>query len=98
MIDDADANLDLNTATEYLCDGDQDGQGDERLCVRGLCSSSMQPLVPIVMTSTLWLIQVVQEYCNGLDDDCDGQKMKALKMPLIITMADSDGHGAYEYQ
>ena len=96
LIDDADANLDLNTATEFFHDADVDSQGDPN-------DSVFRCTVPpgFVTNNTdcddtndaRYLGAL--EYCNGLDDDCDGTEDESAEDAIAYYVdADGDEHGA----
>jgi len=95
LMDDADANLDLNTATEFFSDDDVDGQGDPNSSIFR-CT-----IIPGFVSndtdcddgnSAIYL--GAPEFCNGLDDDCNGVDDDNAEDALdYFEDSDGDGHG-----
>ena len=96
QIDDADANVDLNTATEYFQDADFDGYGNP------LQSTFSCLQVPGFVAnpddcddSNLLRNPDGFEYCNNIDDNCDGTIDElAVDSTDYYVDADGDGHGS----
>ena len=93
LIDDADANVDLNTATEFFEDADFDGYGNplniQLFTNAGFVSSDDCD------DSNLLRNPDGFEYCNNIDDNCDGTIDElATDATIYYVDGDGDGHGA----
>ena len=96
LIDDADANIDLNTATEFFADVDFDGFGTPLQST----FSCLQPPGFVPNSDDCDDNNLLRnpngfEYCNNIDDNCDGTIDElALDSTDYYVDADGDGHGA----
>ena len=96
LIDDADANLDLNTATEYFVDADGDGFGTA-LSSTFTClqTPGFVPNAEDCDDNNLLRNPNGYEYCNNIDDNCNGViDDLALDSTDYFVDGDGDGHGA----
>ena len=95
LSDDADANVDLNTATEFFQDADFDGFGNPLQS-----TFACLPLPGFVTNSddcddgNLLRNPNGYEYCNNIDDNCDGAIDElAVDATTYFVDSDGDGHG-----
>jgi formylglycine-generating enzyme required for sulfatase activity len=96
LSDDADANVDLNTATEFFQDADFDGFGNP------LQSTFACNQLPGFVTNSddcddgnLLRNPNGFEYCNNIDDNCDGTIDElAVDATTYFVDSDGDGHGS----
>ena len=96
LTDDADANLDLNTATEFFEDADADGYGNSTVSILTCIQS------PGFVTNSddcddgnLLRNPNGYEYCNNIDDNCDGTVDElAVDATTYFVDSDGDGHGS----
>ena len=92
LIDDEDSSTDPSTMLEWWADSDADGFGDESVAVLTCDPPSGYVADDTACDdSTGSTFPGADEYCNEVDDDCDGAVDEDDALDVITWYADSDG-------
>ena len=96
LADDADANVDLSTGTQFYQDADGDGFGDANQLSTILLANGYVVTQMIVMTQLEPTNPNATEVCNDIDDDCSGGIDDAAVDAQFYLDGDGDGFGSLQ--